>query len=50
MATVLNMFLGTVLGPILFPIFINDIKTVNTYKNLLVKFANDITVHVSLPI
>ena len=34
--------------PVLFSIFINDIKAVNTDKNLLVKFADDITV--SLPI
>ena len=39
---------GTVLGPFLFSIFINGIKAVNTKKNLLVKFADDITV--SLPI
>ena len=45
---VLNMFQGTVLGPILFSPLINDIKAVDTNKNLLVKFANDITV--SLPI
>ena len=38
---------GTGLGPVLFSIFINDIKAVNTNKNLLVKFADDITV--SLP-
>ena len=37
---------GTVLGPVLFSNFINDIKAVNT--NLLVKFTDDITV--SLPI
>ena len=42
------MFQGTVLGPILFSPLINDIKAVDTNKNLLVKFANDITV--SLPI
>jgi len=39
---------GTVLGPVLFSIFINDIKAVNTNMNMLVKFADDITV--SLPI
>ena len=39
---------GTILGSVLFPIFINGIKAVNTNKNLLVKFADDITV--SLPI
>ena len=39
---------GTVLGPVLFSIIINDIKAVNTNKNLLVKFADDIAV--SLPI
>ena len=39
---------GTVLGPVLFSIFINDVKAVNTNNNLLVKFADDITV--SLPI
>ena len=39
---------GKVLGPVLFSIFINDIKAVNTNKNLLVEFSDDITV--SLPI
>ena len=39
---------STILGPVLFSIFISDIKAVNTNKNLLVKFADDITV--SLPI
>ena len=39
---------GTVRGPILFSPLINDIKAVDKNKNLLVKFANDITV--SLPI
>ena len=42
------MFQGTVLGPILFCPLINDIKAVDPNKNLLVKFANDITL--SLPI
>ena len=32
------------MGPALFSIFINDIKADNTNKNLLVKFADDITV------
>ena len=35
---------GTVMGPVLFSILINDIKANNTNKNLLVKFADDITV------
>lgn len=39
---------GTVLGPVLFSIFINGIKAVKTKKNLLVKFADEIIV--SLPI
>ena len=42
---------GTVLGPLLFSILINDVKSVNTDKNLLFKFADgpdDKTV--SLPI
>ena len=39
---------GTVLGQVVFSIFINDLKAVNTNKNLLVNFAEDITV--SLPI
>ena len=38
----------TALGLILFSIVINDIKAINTNRNLLVKFAGDITV--SLPI
>ena len=55
MATVLNMFFFntgvphcTALGLILFSIVINDIKAINTNRNLLVKFGGDITV--SLPI
>ena len=39
---------GKVLEPVLFSIFINDIKTVNTNKNLLAEFSDDITV--GLPI
>ena len=39
---------GTVLGLVLFAIFIKEIKAVHTNKNILVKFADDITV--SLPI
>ena len=38
----------TALGLILFSIVINDIKAINTNRNLLVKFGGDITV--SLPI
>ena len=39
---------ATVLGLVLFSIFINNIKAVNTDKNLLVKFGDDIIV--TLPI
>ena len=55
MATVLNMFFFnrgvphcTALGLMLFSIVTNDIKAINTNRNLLVKFGGDITV--SLPI
>ena len=41
---------GTVLGPILFSIFVNDIKAVNPGKNLLVKFADDITLSIPITI
>ena len=41
---------GTVLGPILFSIFVNDIKAVNPGKNLLVKFADDITLSIPIKI
>ena len=34
---------GTVIGPILFLIMINDIKAVNPSGNLLVKYADDIS-------
>ena len=35
---------GTVLGPFLFSLLVNDIKSVDGDNNLLVKFADDITV------
>ena len=35
---------GTVLGPFLFSLMVNDIKSVDGDNNLLVKFADDITV------
>ena len=38
---------GTVLGPVLFSVMINDIKTVNA-QNELVKFADDLTLEVPL--
>ena len=34
---------GTVIGPILFSIMVNDIKEVNASSNLLVKYADDIS-------
>ena len=34
---------GTTLGPILFLIMVNDIKSVDTSRILLVKYADDIT-------
>ena len=37
---------GTVLGPVLFSVMINDIKTVNA-QNELVKFADDLTLEVT---
>ena len=37
---------GTVLGPLLFSVMINDIKTVST-QNELVKLADDLTLEVS---
>ena len=39
---------GTVIGPILFLIMINDIKAVNPSGNLLVKYADDISL--SIPV
>ena len=39
---------GTVLGPVLFSIMVNDINAVNPETNLLIKFADDITL--SIPI
>ena len=35
---------GTVLGPFLFSLMVNDIIIKDSYRNLLVKFADDITV------
>lgn len=35
---------GTVLGPILFSLMVNDIKLVHPNTNLMVKFADDITI------
>lgn len=35
---------GTVLGPILFSLMVNDISLVNPDSNLMVKFADDITI------
>ena len=34
---------GTVLGPILFSIVVNDIRPVYPERNLLLKYANDLT-------
>ena len=34
---------GTVLGPILFSIMVNDIRPVYPERNLLLKYANDLT-------
>ena len=39
---------GTVLGPILFSIMVNDIRAVNPTRNLLLKYADDITL--SIPV
>ena len=39
---------GTVLGPVLFSIMVNDINAVNPETNLLIKYADDITL--SIPI
>jgi hypothetical protein len=35
---------GTVLGPFLFSLMVNDIKPKDPDNNMLVKFANDMTV------
>ena len=37
---------GTVLGPIVFSIMVNDITAANPSSNLLVKYADDITLSV----
>ena len=34
---------GTVLGPVLFSMMVNDITAANPSSNLLVKYADDIT-------
>ena len=39
---------GPVLGPILFSLMVNDIQLVDPRRNLLVKFADDITI--SIPV
>ena len=36
----------TVLGPILFSIMVNDIKVIAPNQNLLVKFADDLTLSI----
>ena len=41
---------GTVLGPILFSIFVNGIKDVNPGKNLLIKFADDVTLGIPIKV
>ena len=39
---------GTVLGPILFSLMVNDIQLADPSRNLMVKFADDITI--SIPV
>ena len=39
---------GTVLGPILFSIMVNDIRSVYPERNLLLKYADDLTL--SIPV
>ena len=39
---------GTVLGPILFSLIVNDIQLADPRRNLMVKFADDITI--SIPV
>ena len=34
---------GTIVGPVLFSIMINDIRSMNNSRTLLVKYADDIT-------
>ena len=39
---------GTVLGPVLFSIMVNDINAVNPERNLLIKFAVDINLSIPM--
>ena len=41
---------GTVLGPLLFSIMVNDIIAVNPSRNLLIKYADDITLSVPVKV
>ena len=39
---------GTVLGPVLFSIMVNDINAVNLERNVLIKFAADMTLSIPM--
>ena len=39
---------GTVSGPVLFSIMVNDINVVHSDTNLLIKFADDITLSITI--